>query len=75
MKQTDDVADFIWYNKDIRINNKIVYCRNMMDCGLWTLHDLFDSNGAVISFETWRARGVHRKYFILWRGLISAYDS
>jgi hypothetical protein len=41
-KQDDDgLMDFIWYNKDVRIGKKVVYCRNMFESGLWNIYDLF----------------------------------
>jgi len=70
MTQTDELIDFIWYNKDIRINKKVVYCKNMFASGLWVIPDLFDDDSNVIPFETWRARGVHISNYLLWRGLV-----
>lgn len=70
MKQTDELIDFVWYNKDVRIDKKVVYCENMFLCGLWTINDLYDDNGSLLSFETWKSRGVLSKYYLLWRGLV-----
>ena len=70
MKQTDEHVDFIWYNNDIRIGKKIVYCANMFQGGLWTVHDLFNEDGSLVSFDVWESRGVQRKHYIIWRGLV-----
>ena len=70
MKQTDEYIDFIWYNNDIRIGKKVVYCANMFQCGLWTVHDLFKEDGSLVPFDVWESRGVYKKHYILWRGLV-----
>ena len=42
-----------------------------MNAGLWNPNDLY-KNGKLLSFNTWRNRGVDKKYYLLWRGIIEA---
>ena len=70
MKQTEECIDFIWYNYFWKIGNETVYCDNLFKCGIWTIHDLYNNDGSVIPFDTWVSRGVDKKHYILWRGLI-----
>lgn len=49
----------------------LVYCANMFQCGLWTVDDLFKEDGSLVPFDVWECRGVYRKHYILWRGLVN----
>lgn len=60
---------FLWYNNLITIENKSIFCRNLMQSGAWFIKDLFDNN-QVIPFNTWVARGVKQNNYLLWRSLI-----
>ena len=61
----------IWNNKDIKISSRTVFNRSMLKCGIWYPHDLF-TEGKPIPFDVWVSRGLNRKHFMLWRGLINA---
>ena len=57
---------FIFYNKMLKINKRLVYDEELFDAGLWRVCDMFDSNGNLIPFSTWETRGVSgRKFFVV----------
>ncbi len=64
--------DIVWYNKNIIIQGKSVFCKQLFDSGLWFVQDLLDENGKLIQFQTWHSRGVHNRYFLVWMGLVTA---
>ena len=55
----------------LKINKRLVYDEELFSAGLWRVCDMFDSNGNIIPFSTWEARGVSGSKFLLWRGLLS----
>ena len=61
--------EFIWYNKDIKINKKTIYNHRLFQAGLWTLEDLYVDK-IVIQFHVWLKRGAMPNDFLLWRGLV-----
>ena len=61
---------FIFYNKMLKINKRLVYDEELFSAGLWRVCDMFDSNGNIIPFSTWETRGVSGSKFLLWRGLL-----
>ena len=61
--------EFIWYNRNIKINKKTVYNHRFLQAGVWTLQDLYVDN-VVIQFDEWLKRGVLPNDFLLWRGLL-----
>ncbi len=68
----DNIKDqYIFYNKMLKIDNKLVYDDELFRAGLWRVSDLFESNGNIIPFSTWESRGVSKYKCMLWRGLLS----
>ena len=61
--------EFIWYNKQFKINNKTVYSSRLFQAGLWISQDLY-FNRVVIPFDVWLKRGAMPKDFLTWRGLV-----
>jgi hypothetical protein len=64
-------SQFIFYNKSIKLNKKIVYDEDLFSAGLWRVCDLFHQNGSTIPFNVWKLRGVTKAKFIVWRALLS----
>ena len=62
---------FLWYNKNIKINNKTIYCQSLFQSGVWKVSDLYCEN-RIIPFETLLARGVKRADFLIWRGILQS---
>ena len=73
LKLDENIEDFIWYNKDLKIGNSCLYSESLFKCGLWTVSNLYEEdNKTVIPFKTWLNRGAKHSDFLLWRGLIHA---
>ena len=62
---------FIFYNKMLIINKRLVYDEELFEAGSWRVCDMSDSNGNAIPFSTWETRDVSGSKFLLWRGLLS----
>ena len=71
--QPTDKRNFIWYNKNILINNISVFYKDFSDAGLWYVTDLYDPNtGTLVPFTMWVNRGVSKNNWIKWMGLIKS---
>ena len=46
---------FIYYNSNVKVNNKYVYCKEILNIEIWKVKDLFDENGKVIKFRIWQS--------------------
>ena len=64
-------SQYVFYNKHFKIANTLTYDDAMFRSGLWNVNDLFESDGRVVSFNTWKSRGVCKSKYMLWRGLVS----
>ena len=62
--------NFIWYNKDIKIEGNTVYCANLFSIGLWTIKDLYNTDDTIIPFSIWRRRGAKEIHRLLWMSII-----
>ena len=62
----------IWNNRHICIDRKPCFYQHFVDCGIRLVIDLFESDGTVIPFDNWIQRGLHRRYYLQWRGILSA---
>ena len=63
--------NFIWNNKDIRINNKPVFYKMFFDKGIIYLNDLQVNIDNVRSFESFKQKGLNTN-FLTWTALRSA---
>ena len=64
-------SQFLWYNINIKLHDKTVYCERLFTCGLWNINDLY-ANGRLIPFNVWLTRGAHVGDYLTWRGLVDA---
>ena len=65
----DGESDFIWYNKNFKINGKTVFNSRMFSIGIWSFNDLY-KNGQPVPFQFWLKLGASHNDFMVWRGLI-----
>jgi hypothetical protein len=70
-----DKNNFIWYNKNILINNTSVFYEHFLEAGMWFISDLYDANGSLVPFATWVNRGLARNNWIKWMGLVHSCQS
>ena len=68
----DIASQCIWNNQHICIDKMPCFYKHLLDKGIKLVSDLFFCNGKIIHFKTWVNRGVQNKYFLHWRGIISA---
>lgn len=63
---------FIHYNRHLKFENKVVYDKEFLNAGLWTISDLFYPNNNLIPFNQLTMRGISKNKYMLWRCIISA---
>ena len=66
---------FIFYNKYLKIENRLICNEEMFRAGLWKVCDLFHSDNTAIQFNVWKQRGVSKANFMTWRSLLSKVRS
>ena len=77
IRYTDDktvngfLSQFIFFNKYIKIDNKYIYNRKMLEIGLWRVGDIF-ADGKIIPFQVWHDRGLPIENYLQWRGIVNA---
>ena len=55
----------LYYNRNIKINDKCFFNRDLFNIVLWRVHDLYDEQNNLIPFETLRKRGASRKSYMI----------
>jgi hypothetical protein len=65
-----DKSNLIWYNKEICVNGKSLFYKELFTAGAWYIRDMYRLDGTAVDFETWISRGVGRCNVIKWMGLI-----
>lgn len=66
-----DKSNFMWYNKDICVNNKLFLYEEFFRAGLWYISDLYKHEGDPVSFNEWVSRGVSKMNIIKWWGMLA----
>ena len=66
---------FIWYNKDIMIDNKPFFIKTFYEMGIRYVGDLIHMSGKVVSFETYVKKGLPKSNWLLWNSLCTAVKS
>ena len=61
---------FVFYNKRLKIDGKLMYDDKLFSAGLWPAKDLFYEDGTIVPFNVWKSRGVSKSKFMIWRGLV-----
>jgi hypothetical protein len=67
---THDKHTFLWYNKDILLQNKSCFYEDLFQAGVWHVYDLYNEQGNVLPFSTFVNRGVKKTSMIRWMGLV-----
>lgn len=63
-------TQMVFYNKNILVQNKMVYDKSLFEAGVWYVGDLYEKDSNyIIPFEEWMKRGVTAKSFLTWRSL------
>lgn len=65
-----DKSNLIWYNREIRVNERSLFYKELFTAGAWYITDLYRLDGTAVDFETLVSRGVGRCNLIKWMGLI-----
>ena len=58
-------SNYIWYNKNIRINSQCIFNKRLFSIGMWLTSGLF-YNGDLVPFHTWQARGARESDRLVW---------
>lgn len=69
-EHTHGKQTFLWYNKNILINKKSIYYKDLFEAGAWYIQDLYNDDGSVLPFTDWVNRGVSKSSMVRWMGLI-----
>ena len=69
-KQVMERNQFIWYNSNIKINKKSVFCKSLFNAGIWQATDLYREK-KIIPFEELVLRGAKKADFLIWKGIVT----
>ena len=62
----------IWNNQRICINQKSYFNKQLSNCGLNLVSDLFNVNGDIIPFNFWHEKGIPNNEYLHWISLVNA---
>ena len=65
------INQYLFYNKNLKINGKHLYDKEMFEAGIWHVKDLFDQNNRIIQFADWKFRGISNSKYLLWRSMLN----
>ena len=65
------ISQYVFYNKNFKIGNEMIYDREIMQAGIWKVCDLLDCNKKFISFKLLQQRGVSQSKYLLWQSIIT----
>jgi len=63
---------FIWYNKNILIENRPIFYQDFYENGICHFGDLYNNNREIIPFEIWQGKGITQLHFLKWAGIVTA---
>lgn len=63
--------NFLWYNKNILVQNKSIFYKDFFDLGIWYVQDLYTDDGVLVPFQVWTSRGLRKTNMIRWMGLVN----
>jgi len=75
VETTECRRNFIWYNREIKIDRQPVLFKEFYAIGIRYVHDIFDQHGRVKSFEAIVNMGLSRSRWLKWQGLVKAVKS
>ena len=68
----DRIKCFIWNNKDVKIRGKTVFNKELMNRGIWYIHDIFNDSGWVLSQEDLAKQKITGNMLLQFYGVASA---
>ena len=69
---SNNLSNWLWYNKHIKLGNRSIYNKNLMSIGMWTINDLYENDKqTIIPFKTWQNRGATELDRLTWLGIIN----
>ena len=68
-KKKNIFNQLMYYNKYIKIGNKMIFDEDLMRAGIWKIADLLDINNKILPFELLHQRGLPQSKYMLWRGI------
>ena len=68
----DRINEILWFNSNIKIDNKVVYYKTCHEKNIIYLKDLLDQNGNLMSFSDFQAKYKTRLTFLHYLGLLGA---
>lgn len=73
VNQTTPVCkeQFLWYNKRLKIGGKPLFVKEMYHLGMKYVSDLYE-NETLRTFEYWTEKGLPKKFFLQWAGILAA---
>ena len=69
------VSDFIFFNKNILRDNKIVYIKEWLDKGIWKIGDLIKEDKQYMTYQEFNTQYNLNTNFIVYIGIIQAIKS
>ena len=69
--EIDKQINSLYYNKDILIDNKVIYDEILSDVGICKIGDLFNKQGEIIKFSTFYDEGLTLKSYLTWRAIVN----
>ena len=66
------ISTSIWHNEHIKIDNVSVYYKNWAHHGVWTVNDLLDEHGNILTYEHFEIMFNFQPMFLQFYGLILA---
>ena len=68
--QASILAQCVWNNQAILVEDMSFYCKPLYEAGLSYVYQLFDINGEILSFDLWKRKGVSNKYCLKYRAIV-----
>ena len=68
----DPRNEILWFNSNIKIDNKVVYYKTYHEKNIIYLKDLLDQNGNLMSFSDFQTKYKTRYKFLHYLGLLGA---
>jgi hypothetical protein len=67
-----DRRNFVWYNRNINIENKSVFYKEFYNIGIHSIFDLYNDKGGLTPFKDLIARGLPKGNWLRWCGLVDS---
>ena len=68
----DSGKQIVWYNKEIKVQNKTLFVKEFFEKGLLTISDIFTNDAKPKPFNYWTHLGIKQEYYFRYRQIIQA---